>query len=113
MPFRTRREEVLHLHRLRRRRGRQPSTLERAEELCSRQSQFHIREVHSDARTGPRAQWVEGLLCLCGDFVVGPARGKVPGEKFVRGYFVGGWWWAKTYSRGLGKSSGSRWMVYD
>lgn len=70
-------EKVLHLHTLRRCRRRQTSMFEHAEEFCSSQTQLHVRKVHSDTSTGACAQWMEGLLCFAGHFIVDPARQEI------------------------------------
>lgn len=49
------REKVLHLHALWRCRRRQTSTLEHTEEFCGRQTQLHVRKVHSNASAGAGA----------------------------------------------------------
>ena len=84
MSLRSRSEKVLHLHALRCRRGRQTSAFEHTEELCGRQTQYHVCKMHSNTSTRSRAQWMESLSRFAGDFVVDPARWEVA-RKYVIG----------------------------
>lgn len=71
----TRRDEeiILHVHRLLGRLSSQLRTWAPPEELCSREPQLHVREVHTKTHARACTEWMEGLFGCKTDSFIQPA----------------------------------------